>query len=104
MFPDVLQVLCHEVHISCNAFIIFSALNSISPYQSHLICFRHKYRLLKMLYISNRWDVQDNKQRIQEQSTCILLYNTLYYSSKFMYHEITTKSFARPTVIILCKL
>jgi len=41
--------------------------------------------------------IQDNKQKIQT----ILLY-MLYYSS-LMYHEITTKSFVRPTVI-LCRL
>jgi len=42
--------------------------------------------------------IQDNKQKIQ---STILLY-MLYYSS-LMYHEITTKSFVRPTVI-LCRL
>jgi len=48
---------------------------------------------------------QQIKQRVQEQNTCILLY-MLYYSSR-IYHEyieITTKSFARSTVIILCRL
>jgi len=46
---------------------------------------------------------QQTKQRIQEQSTCILIYN-IHYSSTLMYHEITTKPFVRPTVIILCRL
>jgi len=44
---------------------------------------------------------QQIKQRIQEQSTCILLYNMFYYSSILMYQEITIKSFTCPTVIIL---
>jgi len=41
------------------------------------------------------------EQRMQELSTCILLYFILYYLSIFMYHEITTKPFTFLTIIIL---
>jgi len=51
-----------------------------------------------------RYTTRQTKQRIQEQSTCIFLYNMLYYSSTLMYHEIITKSFTRPIIIILYRL
>jgi len=80
-----------------HAFIVF--MHWIQS--AHFIRFGYKSHLLKMPYIPNKWERQQTKQRIQ--STCILLYNILYYSST-LFHEIITKSFARPTVIILCRL
>jgi len=61
---------------------------------------RNKFCVLKIPYIPNMVGHQA-EQRIQELSTCILLHFILYYSSIFMYHEITTKPFTRLTVIIL---
>jgi len=44
---------------------------------------------------------QQTKQRIQEQSTCILLYNMLYYFFTLICHEITTKSFTHNNYFII---
>jgi len=90
-----MRYIFHVIHL-------LYLLNSICA----LCMFGYKSQVLKkMPYIPNRWDIQEQtKERIQEQSTCILLYNILYYSSTLVYHKITTRSFVHPTVIILCRL
>jgi len=87
-------------------FHVMRLLHLIHLIQSaHFVCFGHKSRPLKnSVYPKQvRYTRQQTKQRI-EPNTCILLHNMLYYSSILMYHEIIIKSFARPTVIILCRL
>jgi len=48
-----------------------------------------------------RYTRHQDKQKMQELSTRILLYFILYYLSIFMYHEIITKPFTLLTIIIL---
>jgi len=50
-----------------------------------------------------RWDIQEQTKNTRAK----YLYFVIQYALLFltlMYHEITIKSFARPTVIILCRL
>ena len=54
--------------------------------------------------LRNKWDIQDNKLNKAYESKALVCYNMLYYSITRVYHEITTKSFTRPTVTILCRL
>ena len=57
-----------------------------------------------MPYIPNR-DKQDNKLNKEYKSKALVFcYTMLYYSTTCIYHEIITKSFTRPTLIILCRL
>ena len=68
---------------------------------AHFVCFRHKSCSLKIPYILNRWDIQDNKLNKEYKSKVLVFcYTTSFTIPLYVRIEIITKSFTRPTVII----
>ena len=54
----------------------------------HFVYFEHKFRPLKIPYIPNRWDIQDNKLNKEEQTRAKYLYFVIQHVLLCLYTHV----------------